>query len=133
MSVNIDQKSLAFLSVKVADIPEEGPIAIPVPISFANSTDFDLDISQQVNQGRISLVQSIFVDNSANDNPINIGVGQSPSSSALQTIVVPSQSQGYFQVFSPNPAKFHFNSQTTGSILVILSNSPIASAVWQAK
>lgn len=133
MSVQIDQKSLAFRAVKVADIPEEGPIAVPVPINFATSTDFDLDISQQVNQGRISLVQSMFVDNSANNNPINIGVGQSPSSAALQTIVVPSQSQGYFQIFSPNPARFHFNSQATGSILVILSNSPIASATWQAK
>lgn len=121
------------MAVKVADIPQEGPKAIPVPISFLNSTDFDLDLSQQVNQGRISLIQSMFVDNNANDNVINIGIGQSPSSAALQTIVVPSQSQGYFQIFSPNPARFHFNSQTTGSILVILSNSPIASATWLAK
>ena len=133
MSVNINAASLSFMAVKVADIPQEGPKAIPVPISFLNSTDFDLDLSQQVNQGRISLIQSMFVDNNANDNVINIGIGQSPSSAALQTIVVPSQSQGYFQIFSPNPARFHFNSQTTGSILVILSNSPIASATWLAK
>jgi len=127
---NIDQNQLPFYAIKVADIPAEGPIAIPFPISFANNSSYSLDISQLVQQGRISLVQCMFVDNSANDTTISIQIGNPQS---LQTIVVPSQSQGYFQILSPNPAKFLFTSQTLGSILVVLLNSPVAGVVWQAK
>lgn len=126
---NVAAQGLQFQSVKVADIPAEGPIAVPVPINFANGNPQILDISQQVQQGRISLVQSLFVDNSGNDDPVSIQIGYP---TALQTIVCPSNSQGYFPILSPNPAKFQISSNSTGSILLVLLNSPVAGVVWSS-
>lgn len=111
------------------EVPCEGAETIPLQLDFATFAEIDLDLSQLVDQAKFSMVQTIFIDNSAagaaflaiiDPNGIN------------QSIVTNANTQGYFPVLAPNPTFIKFLSQAGIVIRVQLINAPIAAAVWVA-
>lgn len=111
------------------DVPCEGAMTIPLNLDFGTFAEVDIDVSQLVDQAKISMVQSMFIDNSAagaaflaivDPNGIN------------QSIVTNANTQGYFPILAPNPGLIKFLSQAGIIIRVQLINVPIAGIVWSA-
>jgi len=122
----INALALAGLPVYNAEVPQEGPVAVPVTIDFTAATQYTLDLSQAVNLARISLFQTIFID--ANGCTQNITVSIQGSN---QDIVVKPNTQGYYPIVCPNPAVLVFT--CTGGVArtrFILLNIPVAPGSW---
>lgn len=107
-------------------MPPEGSRAVPLTLDFTNVTLYVLDLQNFIARNLISMVQAIFVDNSANASPISINM---PNSS--QTIIIPSNAQAYMSVLAPNPAQFNFATQGGVVVPVTLLNYPVTNCVWK--
>jgi hypothetical protein len=108
-------------------VPDEGPKAIPLLLDYTGAvTEYDLDLLQTIQQGFISMVQTLYIDLSQSSNDLTVVVNGSN-----QIVVAKAGTQGYYQVLAPNPAKFAFQSASGGVIIpVFLINVPIAGVVW---
>lgn len=109
-------------------VPCGGPKGIPVLINFALGSVYSLDLSTVQSMGYIECVQTVFIDNSGNPNPLKI----STSPSTNQTIVCPANSQGYFPILQTNPPHLTFTTAYVGEIMVQLLNFYIAPCIWSA-
>ena len=106
-------------------IPDGGPRCLPLSIDFAATPEWILDYGNMQQRNFLNMVQSVWVDNSANAAILSITV---PGTN--QVLQVPPNAQGYFPLLVPNPLKLVFDS--TGGVLVqvILLNFPVAGFVW---
>lgn len=116
------------IAVNNGKAPAEGRLCIPYTIDFTaqQSATIDLTNIQQMQQ-RISFVQTVFVDNSLNSQPVTLTMANTN-----QKLQVPANSQGYLPM-----ALSLQNSiivQTTGGIVLPLQlfNFGIAPCVWSA-
>lgn len=109
-------------------LPTEGPRTIPVLVNFDNGATQTIDISQLVAQKKISMVQSLYVDNSDNSASVSIAI-----SGSGQTLVVPPESEAYFPVLAPVPCVFTLESDSTSQIFVGLNNFPTPAFVWNVQ
>lgn len=80
--------------------PSEGRRIIPAILDFTNETQFDFDLASQYNNKAFTLLQTVYIDNSANANDAQIVVRSSG-----QSIPVPKNSAGYYTVFCNAPPK----------------------------
>lgn len=114
------------LDVLSNKFPCEGPKVIPIFCDFSSATKYDVDLKSLVQQGKISDVQSIFVDNADNSGicTIDIDVQQ-------QRIIIPPFSQAYLNVLTALPS-FHVTSGTTALVRLFAQNFPVTNAVWNA-
>ena len=101
-------------------MPAEGPKAIPIPLDFSAFTDYAIDYSNQQKLGFLSMVQTVWVDNSLNAAVLNITIP-----ATQQILKIPAGVQGYFTVLCPNPCKMSFNSTGGVKCQVTLLNFPI--------
>jgi hypothetical protein len=101
-------------------MPAEGPRCIPLTLDFTLSLAYDLDYSNMQSRNFISMVQTIWVDNS-----LNAAVLEVTMVGTNQVIKVPAGIQRYYTVLQPNPIKMSFAS--TGAVVcqVILMNFPV--------
>lgn len=122
----INYEALRQFSVNGQMVPPEGSRAVPLTLDFTATTEYILDLQNFIARNLISMVQAVFVDNSANASPFLLNI---PNSG--QTLVIPSNSQAYLSVLAPNPAYFDF--QTQGGVLVpvTLLNYPVTNCVWK--
>jgi hypothetical protein len=128
MSVQISQNALAFLKVQGAKVPPEGPIAIPIPLDFTATTDYSLNLQNIISRGFISMVQAVFVDNSANSAAITLQFDNTS-----QNITLQAGEQAYLNVLCQNPAVMDFVSTGgVAGITVWLLNFPVVNCVWAA-
>src|SRR5579859_4337412 len=118
MTNNATINNLPF-GVFNAMVPSEGPKIIPVSVDLTVNQSVLIDISPQQQSGKISFVQSVFVDNSNNSQPtlVNNPVTQ-------VTLVVPPNSQALLPIFVGNPPKL------VVSIVVALLNILVSATVW---
>lgn len=124
--LNISSQNLANLELDVQYVPQEGPKAIPVLLDFTQANNYDLDLQLIGQQGRISMVQTLFVDMSASDIAMTVSVNGS-----LQQIVCKGRTQGYYQVLCPTPVKLSFScAGGPAGVKVYLVNVAIPGAVW---
>ncbi len=107
-------------------IPKSGPKTIPCILNFTGVDAHTVDLSQFVDQGRIEYVQTVFIDNSENPNPITL-----ITELTNQRIICPAGAQGYFSVLQPNNPVFDFET-TAGAFNVPLQfmNVPVQPCVW---
>lgn len=106
--------------------PCEGPRVVQCVCDFTSASSFDVDLKSLVTQGKISEVQSVFVDNADNSLPLFLRM-----SGNGQRIIIPPYSQAYIAVLL-NQAQF---TVTTGNSLVIniyAQNFPVNNCVWSA-
>jgi len=124
----VNQQALSFQSVNAQKIPDEGPKSVSVPLDFSQSTVYTLDIQNLIQRSFITMVQGVFLDNSANGSTLEISFGSSG-----QNIKIAPNRQGYRIVLCPNPANQIVFTSTGGvSVTVILLNFPVTNSDWPA-
>jgi hypothetical protein len=108
-------------------IPVEGPKGVMAVLDF-NGTDgtYTVDGSQNIQQGKISYYQTLWVDNADNPNALTIQM-----EFTNQRVIIPANVQQYVNVLAPNMPVFHF-STTTGNFKVNVGflNVPIQPDQW---
>lgn len=109
-------------------VPKEGPNCVPLTVDFTaatGSSSVPLDLSNLFNQGRMSQVLTIYVDNSANLSPLKIVI---PDSN--QMLEWPANSQGYLPILQGSNLKFV--ASTAGNLVVNMQllNFPVAVGIW---
>ena len=119
---------LGNLQVGNQHIPAEGPRAIPLNMDFTNATgqpSYPIDLSVVQYQTRMSMVQTVYVDLSGTDSPLDIKV-----EGTNQVIRAKGRTQGYYSVLAPAPTRLTITSLANAVIPVSLINVPIAGTVW---
>lgn len=114
------------ISVFNALVPKEGPKAVPYNMNFTTGAAFTADLRQTVSQGYISVIQSVWIDNSANSDTLSMTV-----QGTNFTINAPAYSQGFYPVtVGPQPV-FQFSSaSTSAAVAVEFLNVPVPASVW---
>jgi hypothetical protein len=107
-------------------MPSEGARAIGFNLDFIDYQTNIIDFTVAYQQTQMKGVMGIFVDNSANPEPVIIQANQIP----MQKIVCPPFAQGCFPVICPIMPKFTIS--TNGSVMVgvVFTNVPLSDAVW---
>jgi hypothetical protein len=84
-----------FISVPVFNqlVPDEGPKAIAISANFNGIDAYEVNLLQQKELGRIQAVQSIWFDNSRQDQAVIMTCDDTQ-----QTIVFAGRTQGYMPV-----------------------------------
>lgn len=108
-----------------ASPPKEGNRAIPVNFDFTTATSYTFDFSQVIAQKKLSFVQTLYIDNSANAQPLTLVI-----QGTNQTIIAPPASQGYYAALITGIAKVTIG--TTGNVVVPIEflNFVVAPVVW---
>lgn len=126
---NLQNTQLQFAVTANQRIPREGPKVVPVTIPFTGpNTDFDIDLGQQEQLAKVSMIQSCFIDNSANGSPAVI-----TAVDTQQSIKIAANSQAFLPLFCLTPTRIHFNSAGAVTVIVILCNFPLSPAVWKSQ
>lgn len=125
-SIPINATNLSTLAVYGGDKPLcEGPRILPIlNIDFGVNPVYSLDYSNQMKVGRMSMVQTVFVDNSQNDAAVNVML------STGQQIVVKGRTQGYYNCLVQDPFKCSFSSPGGAKVSFIFLNFQIQPAQW---
>lgn len=124
----IPSSNLNYQNPHNQEVPDEGPKALPLLLDFSGTvTEYDLDLTNQQQQGYITMIQTIYIDLSrsgAADLTITINGSQ-------QVIKAKAGTQGYYSVLVPNPPKLTFASSASSAVVpVYLINVPVAGVVW---
>jgi len=118
----------APIQVYRGKISKKGPLAISVPLNFTGTVQtFTVDLNIPELQGSFDALETIYVDNILNAQPVLI-----TCSVTGQNLIVPANSMAYLPVVQPVPSTFDIFS--TGGVLVTLQllNYPIDPAVWSS-
>ena len=110
------------------EVPDEGPKGVPLLLDFSSAAEWDLDLTNQQQQQRISMIQSAYIDLSGatDDLVITMPIGG-------QVVRAKAGTQGYYSLLCPNPPRLNFaNSSGSDVVPVFLLNVPVASVVWDA-
>ncbi len=109
-------------------VPAEGPKSVPVNFQFnidGANTIYDVDFRDLVESGKITVVQTVFIDNSAGGSEVIVTVQGSN-----QQIKCPANSQGYFPVLSAKIARFAVTTAGSANVPAQFINVPLPTAVW---
>ena len=108
-------------------IPAENPKCIPYNIDFSTGANQVINLTLAQQQKQISLVQTIYVDNSLSSAQTEI-VCQSSG----QVIKVPPGAEGYFPVITSNPPIFNLTNPSGVVVQVYILNVPINGQLWSS-
>jgi hypothetical protein len=107
--------------------PNEGPRCVSAQYNWTSQAGFTEDLSGLVGRGVATTIQSVFIDNSGNSQPVTLTVN-----GTLQTLVVAGHSQGMFPLFFTGQPGFQLT--TTAPIAAVtrlnLLNVPSNGASW---
>ena len=113
------------VTVLNAVVPPEGPKALPLVLDFTSLTSILVDLTSATAQAKISTVQMIFADNTANSALLTVTV-----SGAGQVVRIPPGCQGWFPVVATNRPKLTFATVAGVVLQAILLNVPVAQGIW---
>src|SRR6185437_8483945 len=74
-----------------------GAKAMPISLDFTVNGEIDFDLITETQRGIIDFVQSAWIDNSNNPNPLSLIYSQTG-----QAIVIPAKAQGIWPVIAPS-------------------------------
>lgn len=94
-------------------------------LDFTNSVSINFDLTLETELGRIETVQAMFVDNSANADPVTFLFGVTQL-----RVVIPAGQQGTFPVFASADVKCTAASVGGVVVPVFFLNTPMPFAVW---
>lgn len=106
----------------------EGSKTLRVDYDFSAGVQaYTTDIVQIKQQGKMSLVQSVYIDNTtgANNQPVVLQV-----SGTNQSISIPSGYQGVFPIFVTDHAVFTITSAGNGKVSMYFNNFEVAPFQW---
>lgn len=105
--------------------PKEGPLAVPFNIDFTAQQQYVFDLTAIQQQAKLSMVQTIYVDNSLSSTPISLVMANS-----YQRITIPPFSQAYVPVVLTNKIAVTFQSASGLVIPIIALNIAMNATVW---
>lgn len=107
--------------------PNEGPKVFSFQFDFTALATNVVDLTSELQAGRISGVQTCYIDNSSNNQTVVIEIGGTG-----QRISVAPGRQQYFAVLASNPCVLSFTSSNSiaSSVYVALLNVPMPFASW---
>ena len=106
--------------------PLEGPKAIPFICQFTGSIGaIPIDFTGIFQRGLITLIQTVFIDNSNNTQETTL-----VANGTNQTIIAPSQSQGYYNIAVTNPPRFIVSSGGGVNVPMQFLNVAVTSSIW---
>jgi hypothetical protein len=109
-------------------VPKEGPQSVAINYDFsAGVQSYTTDMQLIKQQGKISMVQSVYIDNASNTQPVVLtvaGIGQQ--------ISVPANFQGIFPVLVTGQPVFNVSSTGNGKSNIYFCNVQQAAFMWQA-
>jgi hypothetical protein len=108
-----------------ATIPPEGPKAIPQTLDFISANTVLVDFTLAFSQGRITAIQTLWLDNSANDQPVQITV-----EGTQQIITFPAGAQGTIPIIAANRPKFTCVTNGDVALQSVWLNVPMPQALW---
>lgn len=108
-------------------LPPEGCKVFSFKLDFTAGNTQQLDFTLAVQQGFITQIQGLFVDNSLNANPLFITTDQ-----IGQVIEFPPFSQGYMPVFVSDSVKLKFVTVQAVALFVPVqvTNVPVQPQIW---
>lgn len=107
-------------------VPKEGPKMVPFVLNFPTNPAYLIDLTLTMQQQRISVVQSVFIDASAATASVSVAV-----QGTQLTITLEKGDQGFFPILVPTTgAKFSIASASTNPVTVIFLNVPVPSSIW---
>lgn len=115
------------LSVTLGHSPKEGAKAFPQSYNFALGATFTLDMTSAQFTAKLSVVQGIFIDNSANNAAMTVN-----SSGFSQTISLGAGWQGYLPIVTGERNVFTITSAGSGIATIIYLNYPVPFGLWPA-
>lgn len=95
--------------------PPEGPRYVPLNFDFTAFTTWGVDLMMLTQQKHMSSVQSLYVDNSANNAAVEIDNGQG------QTLIVPAGYQAYLPIILNDNPKFNVSSTGTSCQMLAMN------------
>lgn len=114
------------IAITNAQIPKEGPKALPLGIPFSDTKlIFKLNFLLTMGQQYMSQVQGVYVDNAANSEPVTFNVGV-----INQTLEFPANSQGYIPLLVPKNAELTVASEGAVTVRMIFLNVPVPAQIW---
>jgi hypothetical protein len=108
-------------------IPREGPRMVPFDVDFPTINQLDIDLTLMVQQKRMSVVQSVFIDASQCNASVSLQVVGTDL-----TIEVQEFTQGFYPLLVPSSPKFICTSASTGAAKLIFMNVPVPASVWNS-
>lgn len=108
-----------------ATIPPEGPKAIPQTLDFTIANTVIIDFTTAFSQGRITAIQTLWLDNSGNEQPVQITV-----EGTQQIITFPAGAQGTIPIIAANRPKFTCQSVGNVALQSVWLNVPMPQALW---
>lgn len=110
-------------------LPKEGAKAYPVNLDFRATDNVVVDFTLQVQQHFVSFIQSVFIDNSENANPLSV-----KCAATNHKVIIPPTSQGYFPLFLTSDPVMTFETPQDNNLIVpiVLTNVPVTPSVWSA-
>jgi hypothetical protein len=111
--------------VMLGATPKEGPMAVAWNVDFTANTQYVFDLTAIQQQARISMIQTLFLDNSLSSVPLFVVCATSN-----QSIEIPPNSQAYMPVVLTNKISVTLSS-TSGRVIPIQAlNIAMNAAVW---
>lgn len=107
--------------------PGQGNRELPTVLALSGAQSFDDDLTNEMLQGSIETVQSVYIDNSLNGQSVSIQFKGGPR----QKITCPANAQGYFPVVPFGAVKFTATSTGAVDVPVIWSNTERNANVWK--
>lgn len=114
--------------IDIGKVPREGALSVQGKYDFsAGVQSYVTDLTAIKQLGKISCIQSVFIDNSVNTQPVVLSV-----SGTNQSISVPANFQGVFPVIVSGQAVFTIASAGNGVANIYFCNVQQAAFMWQA-
>ena len=123
MAVNPNTSTI--LGAFNAMVPKEGPKVVPVTAQLAANASVVIDLTQIQQQGRISFIQGVMIDNSQNTQALTL-----LSQAFNQKVVIPPGAQAILPVFVINPPVFIASSGGGVNVPLFFFNVPLPAQVW---
>lgn len=105
--------------------PKEGPKSSPMRFDFTAAPVYTIDFTQFQQQNQLTLIQTVFIDNTANTSPTSLIFDGTD-----QTLIAPALSQGYYPILTQKLAKATIASSGAFLVKVQFINVPIPPSVW---
>lgn len=125
--IALDPNKKPFYSVNNLSVPCEGPRTFPVICNWGVAPSYSLDLQNTEALKRLSMVQSVFIDNSLNDQSVSV-----LSVITGMTLTIKAGQQGNLNIDVPNPAQFVFSSTGTLKTKFQIQNFPVTNEVWDS-
>ncbi len=102
-------------------LPSEGPCTVPFNVDMGAVTEFEIDLTQAINDKVISFISGAWIDNSLNGQVLSISCGGTG-----QVIKWPANKQGFMQLLLTNPPKVTLSQAAIGDeVKLIFVNFPV--------